>query len=222
MPSARQMHDNDTILVLTSRDDLTADAVVHELTGRGQHVVRLDTTDFPTAVTVHTELGPTGWTGTIDRAHAKPLRLERVKSVWWRRPGEFRTPDTWPDAARAWATSEARAGLLGVLGSLPVRWINHPAADSAANYKPGQLASAARIGLRVPRSTITSDPARAREFITSVADSGAVIYKPMGGGHSRTGRISQVPPRHSHRARGRRRRDRRDNPLVSRTRREGV
>lgn len=25
--------------------------------------------------------------------------------------------------------------MLGVPGSLPVRWINHPAKDSAANYK---------------------------------------------------------------------------------------
>lgn len=60
-------------------------------------------------------------------------------------------PTEWPDEARAFALSEARVGVLGVLGSLPVRWINHPAKDSAANYKPVQLGVAARAGLEVPR-----------------------------------------------------------------------
>jgi glutathione synthase/RimK-type ligase-like ATP-grasp enzyme len=59
-----------------------------------------------------------------------------------------------------------------------VRWINHPANDSAANYKPVQLAVAARAGLDVPRTIITSDPDHARQFIGA----GEVIYKGLSGG----------------------------------------
>ncbi|SFC55658.1 ATP-grasp ribosomal peptide maturase [Streptomyces aidingensis] len=164
------------ILILTGRDDLTADAVVEELAKRGENVVRFDTADFPTAARLAVSLTGDGWTGTL--ANSRALRLESVKSVWWRRPNEFRTPDEWPGHARALAISEARSGLLGVLGSLPVRWINHPANDAAANYKPRQLAVAARSGLDVPRTVITSDPEHAREFIGS----GRVIYKGLGGG----------------------------------------
>ncbi|UXY29467.1 ATP-grasp ribosomal peptide maturase [Streptomyces sp. HUAS TT20] len=164
------------ILILTGRDDLTTDAVVEELVKRGEHVVRYDTADFPTASRLAVSLTGDGWAGSL--TSSRTLRLETVKSVWWRRPNEFCTPEEWPDHARALAVSEARCGLLGVLGSLPVRWINHPAKDSAANYKPTQLAVAARAGLNVPRSVITSDPEHARAFIGD----DQVVYKGLGGG----------------------------------------
>ncbi|MEU6391995.1 ATP-grasp ribosomal peptide maturase [Streptomyces sp. NPDC046939] len=164
------------ILVLTGRDDLTADAVVEELVKRGERVVRYDTADFPTASRLAVSLTGGGWTGAL--TGSRTVRLESVKSVWWRRPNEFRTPDDWPGHARALAVSEARSGLLGVLGSLPVRWVNHPSKDAAANYKPVQLAVAARSGLEVPRSVITSDPEHARVFMGD----GTVVYKGLGGG----------------------------------------
>lgn len=177
-----------SILILTGRDDLTADAVVEELARRGEDVVRYDTADFPTASRLAVSLTGDGWAGLL--AGSRLVRLESVKSVWWRRPNEFRTPDHWPGHARALAVSEARSGLLGVLGSLPARWINHPAADAAANYKPRQLAVAARAGLDVPRSVITSDPDHAREFIG--AD--RVVYKGLGGGVLGPGGARQFLP----------------------------
>ncbi|MBC3992329.1 ATP-grasp ribosomal peptide maturase [Streptomyces sp. AC563] len=165
-----------TILILTGRDDLTADAVVEELGKRGENVVRYDTADFPSASRLAVSLTGDGWAGTLSAS--RKLDIQSVTSVWWRRPNEFVTPEEWPDHARAFAVSEARSGLLGVLGSLPVRWINHPANDAAANYKPRQLAMAARVGLDVPRTVITSDPDHARDFIGSER----VIYKGLGGG----------------------------------------
>ncbi|MFF4700943.1 ATP-grasp ribosomal peptide maturase [Streptomyces chattanoogensis] len=165
-----------TVLILTGRDDLTADAVVEELAERGENVVRYDTADFPTTSRLAVSLTGDGWAGSL--TGSRVLRLEAVKSVWWRRPNEFVTPEDWPGPARALAVSEARSGLLGVLGSLPVRWINHPAHDSAANYKPRQLAVAARVGLDTPRTIITSDPDHARVFMGE----DEVIYKGLGGG----------------------------------------
>lgn len=165
-----------TVLILTGRDDLTADAVVEELAQRGENVVRYDTADFPTASRLAVSLTGDGWAGSL--TGSRVLRLEAVKSVWWRRPNEFVTPEDWPGPARALAVSEARSGLLGVLGSLPVRWINHPTHDSAANYKPRQLAVAARVGLDTPRTIITSDTDHARVFMGE----DEVIYKGLGGG----------------------------------------
>ncbi|MGC0415034.1 ATP-grasp ribosomal peptide maturase [Embleya sp. AB8] len=178
------------ILIITNRDDVTADAVVGELTRRAAgEVVRLDTADFPGMLTLDARLTPEGWAGNL--GGVAQLNLEAVGSVWWRRPGEFHLPPEWPDDARAFGASEARAGLLGVIGSLPVRWINHPAADAAANYKPRQLAEAARCGLAVPDTVITTDPDRAREF---AARHGRVVYKALGGGVAREdGRRHGVP-----------------------------
>lgn len=165
-----------TVLVLTARDDVTADAVIDELSTRDVRVVRYDTADFPISSRLAATLGPTGWEGTV--TGDRTVDLNDVDAVWWRRPEVFDVPTGWPDHARAFAVSEARAGLLGVLGSLPVRWINHPARDSAANYKPVQLAVAARCGLRVPQTVITSDPDHAREFIGG----SEVVYKGLSGG----------------------------------------
>jgi ATP-grasp ribosomal peptide maturase len=165
-----------TVLVLTGRDDLTADAVVDELTRRRASVVRYDTADFPLSSRLAVTLGPNGWHGGL--RGDRDIDLEAISAVWWRRPAEFSVPDEWPDETRAFALSEARVGVLGVLGSLPVRWINHPAKDSAANYKPVQLAVAARAGLDVPRTVITSDLAHARELIGAAE----VIYKGLSGG----------------------------------------
>lgn len=108
----------------------------------------------------------------------RTVELDSVRSVWWRRPSEFVLPEGWPDEATAFAASEARVGVLGVLGSLPTRWINHPAKDSAANYKPVQLAAAASAGLETPRTIITSDVEHARDFFG--ADQ--MIYKGLSGG----------------------------------------
>ncbi|GAA0597456.1 ATP-grasp ribosomal peptide maturase [Kribbella sandramycini] len=162
--------------MLTNRDDITADAVVHELMKRRVPVVRYDTADFPVCSKLAVELGSQGWQGTLGGDHR--IDLESISSVWWRRPGEFSIPTEWPDEARAFAAAEARVGVLGVLGSLQARWINHPACDSAANYKPVQLAAAARAGLEVPATVITSDHAHALQFIG--AD--GVIYKGLSGG----------------------------------------
>lgn len=165
-----------TVLVLTGRDDLTADAVIDELARRNASVVRYDTSDFPQSSRIAASLGAQGWEGQLTGERSADLTA--VSAVWWRRPAEFSVPSAWPDEARAFAVSEARVGVLGVVGSLPVRWINHPAKDSAANYKPVQLAVAARAGLDVPRTIITSDPDHAREFIGA----GEVIYKGLSGG----------------------------------------
>jgi hypothetical protein len=180
---------NGTILVLTGRADVTVDAVIDELSSRGERVVRFDTADFPIGATLAATLTGRGWEGHLVLAD-RAVALATVKSVWWRRPNEFRTPPSWSADARAFAASEARAGLLGVLASLPARWINHPSRDAACNYKPLQLAVAARAGLRVPGTVITSDPDHARRF---VADEPA-IYKALGGGVVRAdGRHHAVP-----------------------------
>ena len=166
----------DTVLVLTGRSDITADAVVDELARRRASVVRYDTKDFPVSSKLAATLGSQGWQGTLSGDHR--IELESVSSVWWRRPGEFAIPPDWSDEARAFAASEGRVGVLGVLGSLSARWINHPSRDSAANYKPVQLAAAARAGLEIPRTVITSDLEHAREFVGR----DEVVYKGLSGG----------------------------------------
>lgn len=57
--------------------------------------------------------------------------------------------------------------------------LNAPQAASVLQYKPFQLHALRALGARTPRTLISNDPARIRQF---KADVGDVIYKPLMGG----------------------------------------
>ena len=58
-------------------------------------------------------------------------------------------------------------------------WVNHPHHNAIAAFAPHALAEAARCGLLIPTTLITSDPEEAREFIASQPGSVAA-YKAVG------------------------------------------
>lgn len=76
---------------------------------------------------------------------------------------------------------EATFGVGGVLGSLDVRWGNHPN-RAAASYKPVQLATAARCGLDVPTTLITNTREAATRF-ASRCGAGRMVTKMLGANH---------------------------------------
>jgi glutathione synthase/RimK-type ligase-like ATP-grasp enzyme len=62
-----------------------------------------------------------------------------------------------------------------------LKWVNHPLAISSAIYKPEQLARAASVGLAVPETVITSNPAAAATFCRT--HRWDVVAKPIGHGY---------------------------------------
>ncbi|WP_270071045.1 ATP-grasp ribosomal peptide maturase [Streptomonospora mangrovi] len=178
------------MLVLTGVEDSTVDPVIHHLTERGVPVVRLDPGDFPSEMTVEAEFDSVRWTGTVQDAF-RGIDLKSVRSVYYRRPSQFTLVDGMSGPEARWSYREARMGLGGVLLSLDCLWINRPSLMSAAEYKPVQLATAAKAGLRVPRTIITNVPEHAAAWAAGV--SGAVVYKPLGGAlHVEEGRTKIV------------------------------
>jgi glutathione synthase/RimK-type ligase-like ATP-grasp enzyme len=108
-----------------------------------------------------------------------PLRLADVRAVWWRRPQPFVLHDDLDGVdRRITAFRECREALDGMWRSLRTRWVNDPSRDAAATHKPWQLALAARLGLAVPRTCITSDPRRARAFVASLRP-GRAVFKSL-------------------------------------------
>lgn len=165
-----------TVLILTERLDPTADLVVTALADRGVPVYRVDTADFPAALTVTSELGGPGGEGWRTGFHS-PLRSLAVTDVcgaYYRRPSAFVFPPM-SAADRQWAELEARIGLGGLLALVP-NWLNHPSRIGYAEYKPVQLALAGEAGLLVPRTLITNDPDDALRF---ARETGPVVYKPF-------------------------------------------
>jgi ATP-grasp ribosomal peptide maturase len=166
------------VLVATEAADQTADMVITELNRRGTPVVRFNPADISSGnLTVSARFGtcPALMAGQV-RTPSRTADLERVRSVYWRRP-------VWPafdhldDVDALFAAAQVRYGLGGILHALKVgQWVNHPLWNAAADYKPHQLAVAQRLGFTVPPTLVTNDPEEAREFITS---HGQVIYKTL-------------------------------------------
>ncbi|MEV0776310.1 MvdC/MvdD family ATP grasp protein [Streptomyces sp. NPDC050428] len=147
---------------MTPQHDLTADRVVMALEKRGAPVLRFDIADAPDAVSLHAELAPSGWTGTVT-AHGRTVRLEEIGGVYWwhtqrSRPAGQVTPQS------EWASNETTAGLAGVLAALACVHVNHPARTHAAQCKADVLVQAQAAGLMVPPTCISNTPAPAREF----------------------------------------------------------
>ncbi|MCS0601068.1 ATP-grasp ribosomal peptide maturase [Streptomyces sp. LP11] len=165
------------VLVVTEADDVTADMVITELNRRGVPVVRFNPADIGEGLTVSARFGtsPARMAGEV-RTPSRSVRLDRARSVYWRRP-------RWPEFAHLgdddaqFATAQVRYGLGGTLYALdgPL-WVNHPLKNAAADYKPAQLAVAQQLGLMVPPTIVTNDPDEARRFLVEYEH---VIFKTL-------------------------------------------
>ncbi|MGH3695272.1 MAG: MvdC/MvdD family ATP grasp protein [Pseudonocardiaceae bacterium] len=144
------------VLIVTRRDDMSADRVEEAIVKRGGHPYRIDTADFPQKLQLGVELENNGWRGSLVSCAAGRINLSDLGSVYVRRPRPFQFSSQLTPAERRHAGHEARYGLGGVLMSLAVRWCNHPGRSADAAYKPGQLVVFRDCGLRVPPTLITN------------------------------------------------------------------
>lgn len=167
------------VLLVTNRDDLTADWLVLELQRRRIAHVRFNTEDFPSRCSLR-------WTpaGSALTLGGVALNSDAIGSVWFRRPV---APKVAPGLAideETWAIREAASALDGFWRTLRARWVSRPEAIRHADSKPQQLADAGLLGFELPDTEITND----REVVSELmqrSDHG-VICKPLLDGRVRT------------------------------------
>ena len=167
------------ILVVSHRADEHTRAVLAALRRRGAPSRLLDLSRVPTELSVTIGAGGEDDGPILAGRRGPPLRLDEVRAVWWRRPQPFVLHDDLRgEQRRISAWRETREAFAGLWQSLDARWVNHPVRDEAATHKPWQLVLAGRLGLRVPRTCITSDPARARAFVKGLRP-GRTVFKSL-------------------------------------------
>ncbi|WP_327263050.1 ATP-grasp ribosomal peptide maturase [Streptomyces sp. NBC_01232] len=175
------------VLVVTMKDDPTADLVIRELHGREVPVVRLDSGDFPATLAFAAYVTPDGIEGSLTTP-TRTADLTGIRSLYYHRPSGFAFPHLSGHDAR-FALTQARYGLGGVIASLPgCLYVNHPHRIGDAEFKPSGLAAAVTSGFDVPATLVTSDPGAARTFIKDHC--GPVIYKPLSTPLYRIGGVS--------------------------------
>jgi len=163
-----------TVLILATERDISADRMVRALADRDVPVFRADLSWFPQQLTIDAELRGGRWAGRMATAY-RTVALEDLRSIWYRSPSAFRFPTAMSGTEHRHAQHEAELGVGGVLGALPVRWVNHPSRHADAGYKPRQLVAAARAGLSVVPTLVTNDAMAVRRFAAHSGPDGVVI-----------------------------------------------
>ncbi|MDP3072296.1 MAG: hypothetical protein Q8N18_18540 [Opitutaceae bacterium] len=163
------------ILILTSRDDATADFVAAKL--KRSEYLRIDTDDLPSAVAI----ASTERRSSI-RVGKTEFRPEQFSGVWYRRPKAIAFPARRGNAESRHAAAEYTAALEGFLSLIPEqRWINHPSRNILSGHKLEQVRRARETGFNVPKTLVTQDAAALRKFWKVCR--GKVVLKPLSGGY---------------------------------------
>lgn len=157
------------VLLMTYSEDITG--MLHELTqqleGRGVEVMRFNNDYFPTD----------GQIILSQRNEREVLRFRQggremvigpEDAVWYRRARVAeRLPRDMEPQLRQGAILESKALLFGALAAAPCFVLDPPQLVRCNEHKPNQLRLARSLGMDIPRTLLTNDPAEARAFIES-------------------------------------------------------
>lgn len=154
------------IIILTGPEDPHADAVIERLERRCAEYLRFDEADYPTRASLSFGCSPDGQISTVLRTQERTIDLERVSTIWRRRPGPPKAPPAVQDPSwRTYVELECEAMLNAVWHSLPCRWLPAPTSVlRRADLKQLQLKLAGELGLELPPTLITSDPQAFLDF----------------------------------------------------------
>ena len=165
------------IAIVTNKDDAHADAVIRYLNEMGRDVFRLNTEDIGVRYKTSLRMSSDGrWTGSITDEVGRHLRLECLRVAWLRKPSfDFEFGRPLEAEVGRYVRSELRSLLEGIYALPQVLWVNNPFVANLAKTKFQQLALAASLGLEVPKTIITNEPAEASAFF--YACTGRVLVK---------------------------------------------
>ena len=119
---------------------------------------------------------------TLPTEDGATVEVDKLRLIWWRRcRGLPEVPDTVRDPRmRELVVKDCLSALRGtLLAAFTGTWISDPYATERAQNKLLQLRVARSVGLTVPRTLVSNDPDRIREFVR--AQGGTVVAKTLTG-----------------------------------------
>src|SRR5438094_288356 len=173
-----------SVLVVSRPDDVHGDRMIAELKSRDIDTLRISL-DLLRDSSIKWRLG-----GELElRVGDGSGVVTHGSTVWWRRPGWVPTRDLSAEEAELVA-AEGYDLLLGLLLAIRPRWVDPPAVSMLAENKLHQLACAHELGISVPATVVTNEPAS----IEHLASKGAVIAKAVSSGWGLAPRAAEVRP----------------------------
>ena len=165
-----------SVLIITRSDDNESVGFVEDaIRERGGRSFRFETDLFPTEVRMVARYGAGGAERLTLSSEEGELDLGEVSAVWHRRINVAgRMPREMDPQLRFASVGESRAAAMGLLASLKVFRVDEEQRIRRAEHKPLQLRVAHEVGLQVPRTLVTNDPAAVRDFARACGARGMV------------------------------------------------
>lgn len=163
------MSDRPMALLITKSDDNECvEHVMAAIEELGGEAFRFDTDRFPTELRLALSYEGTGRRLLAFPEEDRAVDLDRVAALWNRRFDiGGRLPGDMDRQLRAASVAEARRVIFSLMGTLPCFHLDpRPNIDQGTN-KHLQLQIAQRVGLLIPRTLITNDPAAVRSFASA-------------------------------------------------------
>lgn len=157
-----------SVLIITRSDDNeSVPMVMQAIERRGGEAIRFDTDRYPTDVrlTAYYDKDDERLTLTNDKGE---FALREVKAIWHRRLNfGAQLPPSLDKQLRDASIGETRAAAQGMLASLKAFRMDAVEHIRRAENKQLQLQVARSLGLEIPRTLTTNDPATVRDFAGS-------------------------------------------------------
>jgi glutathione synthase/RimK-type ligase-like ATP-grasp enzyme len=169
----------DTILIIGQEFDPHVDCVVAAFRSAGVHCVRWPTSFFPSRSCLQYAFSHGSSGGRIE-IEGRVIELDAIRSVWYRHTEPFAVPQRVSAEEKRFADKENSSAFWGLLRLGDWFWVNHPDRIPAASSKPLQLRVARELGLEIPKTLITNDPAAVQAFFEECR--GTMIYKAFNSG----------------------------------------
>jgi len=166
------------ILLLSNKWDISIDYIVDILQKKDLEYMRINTEDL---INSKSSASFPDFSFNINQKGRSMNLVDSLKSVLFRRPGkpyEFSPPDKKPSESILNFITDQWYAFLSGLQSIPdVLWINNPQKNNFAEMKINQLLTASKIGLKIPRTCITSDKQTLSHFDRKI--NGKIIAKAL-------------------------------------------
>lgn len=154
--------DEKQVLLVTTREDLAADLLIVELRRRGTNYFRLNCEDFPTSACM-------SWTPVAENGilsiKGQHIPLDKFKSAWYRRLPLPTLPVRLESSGlKHFIFEETEAFLNGFWDTQKFFWVNKPSKARLAENKLIQLSIAEKVGFKIPKTIVTNNPQKVKEF----------------------------------------------------------
>ncbi|MFA6925235.1 MAG: hypothetical protein WC223_13400 [Bacteroidales bacterium] len=178
------------VLIVTQKSDPHTDAVIAELKKMKCHVFRLNSEsllDFYLLNLGYDE--KYNFYGFLSDKLNRKVNLKQLVAAYYRKPitvSPHRELEI--DGAKDFSSLEGSIALKFLYTFPNLKWINNPFNNKQAQIKFGQLNTASKFGLRIPRTLVTNDPKKAALFFKEMKNQ--VLCKSL---QTNSVQVNQIP-----------------------------